>query len=103
MSDHEGHSGNAHRATITEDDRLDLLGLLEMRFGQVPDEVREAIAGIVDFSQVDHLIIVGANAASWEEFIAEVRQPGFRIVGQGFDPLSKTSSSAATKGDNHGS
>ena len=103
MSDHVGHSGNPHRAAITETDRLDLLALLQMRFGEVPEEVREAIAGIVDFSQVDHLIIVGANAASWDEFISEVRQPGFRIVGQGFDPLSKSSSSAATKGDNHGS
>ena len=72
---------------ITDDDRSDLLVLLKMRFGEVPDDMAAAIFSIDDFSQIDHLILVAANAAQWDEFVSEIRRPGFRILGQGFDPL----------------
>ena len=89
--------------TITEDDRLDLIALLKMRFGEVPPHILSAIAKLRDFSQVDHLIIVAANAAGWEEFVAEIREPGFKIVGQGFDPLNDRGPEApAGRGDDGG-
>ncbi|MDA8204654.1 MAG: hypothetical protein M0Z36_01195 [Thermaerobacter sp.] len=87
---------------INDDDRADLIALLKMRFGEVPADVMASIAAIEDFSQIDHLIIVAANAAGWDEFLAEVRQPGFRIVGQGFDPLSEVSRKADKRGGNDG-
>ena len=85
---------------ITDEDRFDLIVLLEMRFGEVPREVVTVISAIDDFSQVDHLILVAANAAGWDEFLSELHQPGFRIAGQGFDPLNQVSPEPARKGEN---
>ncbi len=88
---------------ITDEDRGDLIALLKMRFGAVPSELMTALSAINDFSQIDHLILVAANASGWSEFISEVCQPGFRIVGQGFDPLRKTlSEKLARKEENDG-
>lgn len=72
---------------ITDNDRQDLLALLAMRFGAMPKGVMDAIGAIEDVSRIDHLILVAANAADWTDFLRELREPGFRIVGQGFDPL----------------
>ena len=78
----------SHRAhPITDDDRCDLSAVLAMRFGAVPQNVWEAMEAINDVSQIDHLLLVAANAASWTDFLREVHEPGFRILGQGFDPL----------------
>lgn len=77
---------NSH--PIDDADRQDLLALLNLRFGSVPTTVMDAIIRIDDFSQIDHLILVGANAAGWQEFLAELKIPGFKIVGQRFDPLN---------------
>ncbi len=73
---------------IDDQDRQDLIVLLNLRFGGVPSPVMESIMQIDDFSQIDHLILVGANAASWQELVAELKVPGFKIVGQRFDPLN---------------
>ena len=101
MGEHSGaESQTAH--PITDADRRDLLALLDMRFGTVPQEVLAAIADIEDVSQIDHLILVAANAASWVDFIREVQEPGFRIVGQGFDPLPETDGDGAKRGHHHG-
>ncbi|NMP23972.1 hypothetical protein HIJ39_16685 [Sulfobacillus sp. DSM 109850] len=95
MESHQPHP-------ITNDDRQDLLALLDIRFGAVPEDVSEAIAAIEDVSQIDHLILVAANAASWTDFLREVREPGFRIVGQGFDPLPERDDGSAKRGKHHG-
>ncbi len=84
--------------SITTDDRQDLITVLDMRFGRIPPEVYRAIESLNDFSQIDHLILVAANASGWAEFLAEVTEPGFRIVGQAFDPLAKSLSEAAKEG-----
>lgn len=74
-------------SSVTEGDRKDLLAILEMRFGPMSWAVRERIEAIDDVSQIDHLILVAANAKGWKEFATEADAPGFRIVGQDFDPL----------------
>lgn len=74
---------------IDDADRQDLLALLNLRFGTVPSAVMDAIMQIGDFSQIDHLILVGANAAGWQEFVAELQQPGFQIAGPRFEPLNR--------------
>jgi hypothetical protein len=84
---------------ISDEDRDDLIALLKMRFGTVPSELMTAISAIHDLSQIDHLILVAANASGWSEFISEVRAPGFRLVGQEFDPLSKTRSEKLARKD----
>lgn len=79
--------GGDPTAAITEDDRRDLITLLHMRFGRISPDVMAAIKAINDFSQIDHLILVAANAPGWNDFIQELQWPGFRMVGQKFDPL----------------
>ncbi len=86
----------------TDDDRFDLIALLKMRFGDIPDEVTAAISSIDDFSQIDHLILVAANAVEWDEFLSEIRHPGFRIVGQAFDPLSRVMPQPERRGESNG-
>ena len=88
--------------SITEADREDLLVLLEMRFGPVPQSIRNAVQAVDDFSRIDHLILVAANARGWKEFAAEAQDPGFRIVGQHFDPLGNDSTTKERKGNADG-
>lgn len=66
-----------------ETDREDLLGLLELRFGSVTDEVREKIEAIQDGNALQRLIIIAANVPALETFLAELHEskPAFRIVG----------------------
>ena len=85
----DSKDGGGDRASvITEEDRRDLITLLHMRFGRISPDVMAAIKAINDFSQIDHLILVAANAPGWNDFIQELQWPGFRMVGQNFDPLS---------------
>ena len=100
MDEHDGGEHGPH--PITDQDREDLLALLNMRFGSIPDDVLQGIMAINDVSQIDHLILVAANAATWTAFLREVREPGFRIVGQGFDPLSENTPVAETRRDRRG-
>lgn len=86
MPESKGGGGEPTSA-ITEDDRRDLITLLHMRFGRISPDVMAAIQAINDFSQIDHLILVAANTPGWNDFIQELQLPGFRIVGQKFDPL----------------
>lgn len=104
MTDNNANQDEAPAShPITDDDRFDLIALLEMRFGDVPSDVMDTVSAIDDFSQIDHLILVAANAAGWNEFLSEIHQPGFRIVGQGFDPLSQVSrAKPARNGENDG-
>jgi hypothetical protein len=100
MAEHDGREHASH--PITEKDREDLLTLLNMRFGSISDEVLQRIRDIEDVSQIDHLILVAANAVTWTDFIQEAREPGFRIVGQGFDPLSEDAPVTETRRDRDG-
>ena len=70
-------------------DRADLLGLLELRFGAIPPEVRTAIEQIDKLESLERLILVAANLATWEQFLAEleVNNASFRIVGEYYRPI----------------
>lgn len=100
MAEHDGGEHVPH--PITDQDREDLLALLNMRFGSIPDDVLQGIVAIDDVSRIDHLILVAANAATWSDFMQEVREPGFRIVGQGFEPLSENAPVSETRRDHRG-
>jgi hypothetical protein len=81
--------------SATEEDRNDLAVLLTMRFGEIPREVLSAILEIDDFTQIDHLILVAANAATFSEFVRELSQPGVRIGGS--NPSSESKSDRARR------
>jgi hypothetical protein len=61
-------------------DREDLLRVLAMRFGAVPEEVRREIDRLDRLEQVDRLILVAANASSLEAVMKEMQdRHGFRV------------------------
>lgn len=88
--------------TVTEDDRGDLIAVLERRLGTIPDVLLTAIRNLGDVSQIDHLILVAANAADWSAFVRELHEPGFRIVESTLDSLPGALTSRTQGGYVHG-
>lgn len=74
---------------MLELDRQDLLELLRMRYGDVPQDVREAIDRLTDPNTVQRLILAAANAASWEIFVEELQagDQSFKLIGERFSPI----------------
>ncbi|MUV36732.1 hypothetical protein JNUCC1_00536 [Lentibacillus sp. JNUCC-1] len=70
-------------------DREDLLGVLRMRFGSVPPKVIDHIYELSDLDTLERLILVAANAPSFEIFLEEMNEGSgsFRIVGERFNPI----------------
>jgi hypothetical protein len=70
-------------------DREDLLSILRMRFGEVDPEVVENVYALKDLNTIERLILVAANAPTFNVFLEELQEEGsFRIVGERFNPLS---------------
>ncbi|MBF0477769.1 MAG: DUF2887 domain-containing protein [Deltaproteobacteria bacterium] len=55
--------------------REDIIDILEVRFGRVPQEVIEATEGLTDLSRLDALHKRAALVGSIDEFVAGLRQP----------------------------
>lgn len=77
------------QANAVDTDKEDLLGLLALRFGDVPDVVEELIRQIEDSSALERLILVAANVPTWTTFMEELKESGtaFRIVGERYHPI----------------
>lgn len=75
-------------------DKDDLLAILHMRFGQVPQEVLEKIESIDKLDTLERFILVAANVPDWETFLQELDEgkDSFRLVGQMYDPLANNGS-----------
>ena len=89
MSDNQDPSNGFLSYRVTKDDRADLVALVKMRFGTVSSDVMAAMASIDDVSAIDHLILVAANAAQWQDFIMALRQQQFRMIDQGSNSRSQ--------------
>ncbi|TQS76477.1 hypothetical protein DX933_01140 [Ornithinibacillus gellani] len=85
------HEHDHRHATISVAEKEDLLGLIHMRFGQVPASVREKIMAIDHLDVLDRLFLIAVNAANWDVFEAELNEgkDSFKITGDGFDPLAE--------------
>lgn len=72
-------------------DRADLLAVLELRFNAVPERIQTQIAGIQDAAVLERLILVAANAESWNVFVEELQAgaAAFRMIGEQFNPLGQ--------------
>lgn len=84
-----------HRhATISLEEKEDLLGLVHMRFGHVPEDVKEQIMAIDHLDVLDRLFLVAVNAANWDVFVTELQQgeESFKMTGDGFNPLAERKS-----------
>ncbi len=71
-------------------DQEDVLEILRMRFLIVPDDVEAKITSIQNSNELQRLILVAANAASWNVFHEELDEgeASFRLLGERFDPIS---------------
>ena len=74
-------------ATVTNQDREDLITVLGLRFGPMPPDVAAGVRRVHDPAEMDHLILAAANAATLAAFRQELRRPGGRLVGGRFAPL----------------
>ncbi len=79
------------QANAIDTDKEDLLGLLRLRFGDVPHVVEEMIRQIKDGNALERLILVAANVSTWATFMEELKENGtaFRIVGERYHPIWK--------------
>ncbi|HET7658627.1 MAG TPA: hypothetical protein VFK37_10060 [Bacillales bacterium] len=71
-------------------DREDLMAVLMMRFGPVPDDIVKEIEAINSTETLERLILAAANVPNWETFVSELRegQGAFKLTGDLYDPLS---------------
>ncbi len=69
-------------------DREDLTAIIELRFGEIPQDVQNRIESIKKREILERMIVVAANAASWKLLMEEMfeEQDSFRIVGEQFNP-----------------
>ncbi|MDA8199057.1 MAG: hypothetical protein M0Z54_06460 [Thermaerobacter sp.] len=74
-------------ATVTNQDREDLITVLGLRFGQMPPDVAAGVRQVHHPAEMDHLVLAAANAATLAAFRQELGRPGIRLVGGRFDPL----------------
>ncbi len=73
-----------------QSDRKDLLTVLDMRFGFVPEDIQAHIAATTELDTLERLILVAANAPDWKSFVEELDtgSRAFRLVGPRYDPLA---------------
>lgn len=90
----------AHELELfAKQDREDLLAVLEMRFGELGDDVKARIASIDQLDELQRLILAACNASAWSVFAEELQAGGgaFKLTGERFNPLSPAGSNQ--KGD----
>ncbi|QXJ32215.1 hypothetical protein [Saccharolobus shibatae] len=74
---------------VSDEDISDLLYVLRMKFGEVPQSVIDRIKSIKRLSTIDRLILVAANVSTFNDFLIELNagEEKFKMVGDKFNPL----------------
>ncbi len=72
-------------------DKEDLTAIIELRFGVIPPEVQKRIDWFPHREMIERMIVVAANAATWETMLEELFEDreSFRIVGEQFNPTGR--------------
>ena len=78
---------NQEQALAT--DKEDLLGLLSLRFGSIPETAIQSIEQTSDLNTIERLIVVAANVPDLNTFLAELDagSTAFKIVGDVYNPI----------------
>lgn len=78
-------------------DREDLLAVIAMRFGTVPEAVRERITACRESATLQRWLLVAVNASRWEVLLEELAagQQAFRLIGPRYQPVAVAAPSAA--------
>jgi len=74
---------------LLKQDQEDLIALLDIRFGDLSNSVREAVYEMDKLDTIQRLIMAAANAASWTVFMEELQagEQSFKLVGERFSPI----------------
>lgn len=81
------------RRAFLHGDREDLLAVLTLRFGAVPEPVQARIATCDDATTLERLILVAANVPDWDAFLCDLSAgpQAFRLVGASYEPNASES------------
>lgn len=76
------------RRAFLHSDREDLLAVLTLRFGSVPESVQARIAACDDAATLERWILVAANVPDWVTFLHDLDAGpnAFRLVGASYEP-----------------
>ena len=76
------------RRAFLRADRDDLLTVLTLRFGTVPESVQARIAACDDAATLERLILVAANVPDWDAFLRDLDAgpQAFKLVGASYEP-----------------
>jgi len=97
MSEPENLQARLRKAALLVDYQ-DLLAVLELRFGSIPDGTLEEIARITRLETLERLILAAANAPTWKDFQVELQagDAAFKILGNTFVPEGEPSPPSPT-------
>ncbi|WP_232699247.1 hypothetical protein [Brevibacillus daliensis] len=72
-------------------DKEDVLEVLRIRFGDVPEDISNKINEIKKLDAMQRLIMVAANASNYNVFLEELLagEASYKLLGERFDPLSQ--------------
>lgn len=90
---------NETRHTFLQSDREDLLTVLTLRFGSIPESVQARIAACDDAATLERWILVAANVPDWGSFLNDLDAgpQAFKLVGARYEP-NPTESGSTTSG-----
>jgi hypothetical protein len=79
---------NETRRAFLQSDREDLLTVLTLRFGSVPESVHAHIAACDNAATLERWILVAANVPDWVSFLNDLDAgpQAFRLVGASYEP-----------------
>lgn len=78
-------------------DREDLLAVIAMRFGTIPEAVRERIMTCQESATMQRWLLVAANTSRWEVLLEELATgtQAFRLIGPRYQPVASAAPSVA--------
>ena len=86
------------RRAFLRGDREDLLAVLTLRFGSVPESVQARIAACDNPTTLERWILVAANVPDWDAFLSDLDAgpQAFKLVGASYEPVAAESESTTT-------
>lgn len=81
-------TSDARQRALLQADRDDLLEVLSLRFGAVPETMRARIAVCNNPETLERLILVAANVPDWNTFLNDfdAGPNAFKMVGASYEP-----------------
>lgn len=86
------------RSAFLRGDREDLLAVLTLRFGAVPESVQARITACDDSATLERWILVAANVPDWDSFLSDfdAGPQAFKLVGASYEPNTSESGAMTT-------